>query len=262
MNYPITQNDYFQRRQPAKSEELLNIIEVQSNPLRIQDFEDEFFKTSQGIWIAAGDTVTQECKYKSVPLLTPTATAYWVPETATTEDPAANDDLLYNDTTGNISSPVLTSTAEYYAWGANVTVTNNYGTDGFCIIVISGYPLKVVGDELVVAQDNASIAENGELKYTYKNNHLIQRRDVAQEIADTLLATYVTPRKDTTVEWRGNPAIELRDTVEVPEYQKDGIDTRGIFTIYKQTLTYDGTLRQSTEARKVAETTTTTTAGP
>jgi len=256
MAYLITKDDYFQLQQPAKSEELDNIIEVASNPLNIQDFNDEIYKTSEAIPILDGEEITVEVKFKDIPVRNPIAQGYYVEETTTV--PPEVEELEYDDTTGLISSPELTTTADYYAWGARVTVTNNYGADGYCIIVVSGYPLRAE-PEIMSAQNDESIAENGVLKYVYPTNHLIQSRIIAQDIADELLESYATPRKDVNVTWRGNPALELTDETQVPEYQKDGIDTQGIFTIYRQTLEFDGTLRGTIDGRKVPATTTSTT---
>ena len=259
MAYEITKNDYFQLQQPAKSEDLNNIIEVASNPLNIHDFNDELYKTSEAIPISDNETIYAEIKYRDIPNLNPIATAYWVAETTTV--PAEAEELEYNDTTGEISNPILDSYTEYYSWGANVRVTNDYGEDGYCIIVVSGYPLKPE-PEIMVARDADSIAENGILKYEYPENHLIQSRDIAQDIADDLLDSYSTPRKDVNLQWRGNPALELRDEIQVPEYQKYSINTQGIFTIYKQVIEFDGTLKSTVDARKVSTTTSTTTLAP
>jgi hypothetical protein len=81
---------------------------------------------------------------------------------------------------------------------------------------------------------------------------LIQSETMAQLIADTVLATYKTPRKDVVIQWRGNMALEIGDLIEVPEYQKNGIDIRGTFYIYKNSLDYDGTLKATTSGRKVS----------
>ena len=256
MAYLITKDDYFQLQQPAKSEELDNIIEVASNPLNIEDFEDELYKTSEPIPIANGEQIIVEIKFRDVPVRNPVAKAYWVGETTTV--PPETEELEYNDVTGEISSPEMTSSIDYYAWGARVRVTNDYGLGGYCIIVVSGYPLKAE-PEIVIAQDNDSIAENGILKYEYPDNHLIQSRDIAQSIADDLLESYSTPRKDVNLQWRGNPALELRDEIQVPEYQKGDINTQGVFSIYKQILEFDGTIKSTIDARKIPTTTTTTT---
>jgi len=259
MAYIINQDKYFQKIQPAKSEELDNIIEVASNPLNIQDFNDELYKTSEPIPIINGETIRVEIKFKEIPVLNPIAQGYYVGDTTTV--PPEIEELEYDDDTGLISSPELTTTAIYYAWGATVTVTNNYGTDGYCIIVVSGYPLKAE-PEIMEAQDDNSIAENGILKYVYPDNHLIQSRDIAQDIADTLLETYSTPRKDVNVTWRGDPALELIDEIQVPEYQKGSINTQGIFFNYRQSLEFDGTLKSVIDGRKVPTTTTSTTLAP
>lgn len=259
MAYIINQNDYFQKQQPAKSEELINVVEVSANPLLIDDFNDEYYKTSTPIYIANGATIIEEIKYSESPLLEAEAHAYYVPETLTTESPAIGQDLEYDDTTGKIISTELSSSTEYYAWGARVTITNDFGAEGFYVIVVSGYPFKK-NSQIMSAQDDDSIAENGILKYKYPDNHLIQSRVIAQNIADNLLATYVVPRKDISLNWRGNQALELNDEIQVPEYLKDGINTQGIFKIYKQQLEYDGTVTQKTDGRKVFSTTTTTSA--
>lgn len=258
MAYIIDKDNYFKNTQLAKSEELINIVEVASNPIIIHDladlFDDEFYKTSEPFPIAAGETIVTEIKFKSVPVKGPVAQGYFVAET-TTEPPY--EELEYSEEHGNISSEELTTTAVYYAWGATVTVTNNYGQDGYCIIVVSGYPLKAE-PEIVTAQDDESIAENGVLKYKYPDNHLIQSRAISENIADTLVVSYATPRKDINLSWRGNPALELLDEIQAPIYQKKGINTQGFFYIFRQTLEFDGALRSVLDGRKVSITTTTT----
>ena len=122
--------------------------------------------------------------------------------------------------------------------------------------------VKVTAKELMAAEDNDSITENGLMKYTYPDNHLIQSRLIAQDIANNLLDTYSIPRKDVNVSWRGNPALELLDEIQVPEYQKGAINTQGLFYIYKQKLDYDGTLKGIIDGRKIPTTSTTTTLAP
>jgi len=257
MAYIINQDNYYQRTQPAKSEELINIVEVNANPLTIQDYDDEFYKSSEPIAIAAGETITTEIKYKSIPVLDPCARAYWVAETTT--EPPWEELEYYDEGDGEIANVQLATTIKYYAWGAVVTISNDRGIDGYAIVVVSGWPLKVDSPSLMTAQDEDSIAENGILKYRYPDNHLIQTRGVAQDIADTLLAGYVIPRKDINIQWRGNPALTLLDEAQIPEYQKDGINTQGIFSIFKNCLEFDGTLKGNLDGRKVSVPATTTT---
>lgn len=247
MAYIITKDEYFQNTQPAKSEELINIVNVSSNPLGEEDFEDELYKTSDPIPIENGEEIIVEIKFKDVPVRNPIAQGYYVSDITTV--PPEADELEYNDITGLISSPKLATITDYYAWGATVTVTNDYGADGYCIIVVSGYPLKAE-KEIVSSRDDDSIAENGILDYEFPDNHLVQSRNVANSIAYTLVESYSTPRKDININWRGNPALLLLDKVQIPEYQKGSINTQGIFSIFRQTLDFDGTLIGNLDGRK------------
>ncbi len=81
--------------------------------------------------------------------------------------------------------------------------------------MINAKPLKVLNKERAVAKDDASITDNGVIKYTFPANPLVQTREVAQAIADALLASVKDSRRDIEVEWRGNPALLLGDRVTV-----------------------------------------------
>ncbi len=248
MAYLINENNYYDKVQPAKSEELLNSIEVNHYPLQIQDFNDEYYKSMEAIPINPPAVVDVECVYSGPPCLEPTATAY---------ETNADGELTYNGVTGEISNGQLsTSNVVYYAWGVSLSVT---GEGNFFVIVVSSTPLKSQGVEGYTAQDTSSVLENGVLKYSYPKNHLIQSRLEATAIATTLLATYVIPRKDISLSWRGDPALELTDVASIPEYNKNGIYTEGNFTVYRQSLIYNGTLKAKLDGRKIPTTSTTST---
>ena len=106
--------------------------------------------------------------------------------------------------------------------------------------------LKVQGAEKVIAFDEVSIREHGRIKYTFPKNPLVQTREQAQKIADNLLAYYKEPRRDLTLEWRGNPALLLGDRIQVVD-EYGGED----FFITMQNIEYDGGLKVSMEGRKV-----------
>src|SRR5690606_20217803 len=76
----------------------------------------------------------------------------------------------------------------YYAWGANVTVYSP--NTGSFELVINARPLKVLNKERAIAQDDASIVDNGMLHYKFPVNHLVQTKEVAQMIADNLLTSF------------------------------------------------------------------------
>jgi hypothetical protein len=88
-------------------------------------------------------------------------------------------------------------------------------TDAQVTLVIQGKPLTVQNKERAIARDDASILENGVLRFEFPANPLVQKLDQAQAIADTLLASVKDPRRDIEVDWRGNPALLLGDRVTV-----------------------------------------------
>ena len=80
---------------------------------------------------------------------------------------------------------------------------------------------------------------------------MVQTAEVANLIASTLLATYKESRKDVSLNWRGNPALELGNLISVKEYEKDTETQNGIFYVTKNKYQFDGTLKCDTEGRKV-----------
>nr|DAL98415.1 MAG TPA: hypothetical protein [Caudoviricetes sp.] len=98
----------------------------------------------------------------------------------------------------------------------------------------------------VVARDEKSIAENGLLPYSLPVNDLIQTAELAQNIADKLLAGFKNPNRHLELEWRGNPALLLRDTVSVVDDKETNQ-----YTVVRQELSYDGSLRAKLTGRKV-----------
>ena len=64
----------------------------------------------------------------------------------------------------------------------------------------------------------------------------------AQAIADALLASVKDPRRDIEVDWRGNPALELGDRVEVK-----GKD----YHVIRQEIDWAGALSARLTGRKV-----------
>ena len=64
------------------------------------------------------------------------------------------------------------------------------------------------------------------------------------------MAYFKDPKRDVSIEWRGNPALQLGDVIVVPDYQNEKEDTRGYFYITKQKLEYDGALRATLEGRR------------
>lgn len=244
MAYYIDENNYYKRDQPEKTEELINLVQVPVSPL-ITPKTSEIDEVYSGapILFTAGEEKTIEIKFSDIPLRSPSATAY-------ISD--IDGELSEDDTSGKYTNDTITiTTATYYAWGASLTMTNTEATPEYIVITVDGYPLKAKGDVIPEARDEDGVIENGVLKYKLKKNHLIQDNTLGQEIANTLLDAFSIARKDVTLDWRGNLCIRLMDEIETIEYNKDDILTTGEFYIYKQVTTYDGTLKQITNGRKI-----------
>lgn len=225
--YGISKDDYFSKRQPTNTGGMANYIVVDTQPLQPAAAVEEVYRSNNPISINAGEVKTLTVFYNSTPVI----------EAITSLEGHGIDTIITNTT--------------YYAWGANIEVTNTGAISDTYTIVITGKILKVLNKERALAKDDDSIYENGKITYTFPGNHLVQTLDMAQDIADRLLASFKDPRRDTSLDWRGNPALVLGDPIIVPEYQRNGFDVRGIFYITKQNLEWDGGLRAELEGRKL-----------
>ena len=229
MSYAITKNDYFDRTQPAKSEELVNLVNVPVAALTPDDAPSEVYRSADPVTLAAGATIEIIAEYSNCPVTGGAA-------------------VLEDASAGIAIDPALTN---YYAWGAVVTIKNSGVASGVFTLFAKGTILNENSDEIVTDEDADSQLENGVLKYDYPKNHLVQSQETGAAIAAALLDGYKTPRKDVSLTWRGDPSLELGDIIEAPVYQRGAIDERAEFYIYKNKLDFDGTLRATTEARKV-----------
>jgi len=214
----ITPSNYFRKDNPVKWSEIANYIEVETQPLR-PDVVQEVYRSNEPVPITAGQTKTITVYYNHTPCIEATATLE------------------------NAVSGVQIIKATYYAWGADITVTST--NTGTFELVINAKPLKVLNKEKAIAKDNASITDNGMLKYTFPANSLVQTREVAQKIANILLAYYKDPRRDVEVEWRGNPALLLGDRIAVIDKNETNE-----YYVTKQELEFDGALRARLSGRR------------
>ncbi|HEX3047199.1 MAG TPA: hypothetical protein VHY08_20765 [Bacillota bacterium] len=187
----INNDDYFHKNLFSKEHQQANVIEVYANPLLPTATIEEVYRSSKPEKILAGETKTITAFY----------TAFY------TQNPVI--DCIA--TLENASSGTTIQNALYYAWGAVVTVVST--EDGSFTLVIDGKPLKVKGRTRAEAKDSISMDNNGVYSYKYPSNHLVQTGDMAQKIADTLLQKYKDPSDNLELIYRGNPALELDDTI-------------------------------------------------
>ena len=214
----ITADDYFPPlRAPSRQDQVANEIVVATQPLRPADTPQGVYRSTTPITVPAGQTVTVTAKYGQPPVIEAVASLDAPPDVSITA-------------------------ATYYAWGAEVNIQNTGASQTDVTLVITGRPLSVQGGERVVVRDDASILENGVLRYEFPANPLVQTLSQAQAIAQALLASAKDPRRDIEVEWRGNPALELGDRVTVV-----GQDVH----VIRQEINWAGALTARLTGRKV-----------
>jgi hypothetical protein len=233
-DYLITKDNYFSKKQPSKTSEIQNVVHVETQPLiKLEDAEN-VYTSEESIAIEPFETLAAiEIKY--------------------TDSPIADAVASFIE----YGSLILDYSVEtYYPWGASLTVTNISPYSGTFKISVSGKKYIIDGTEIITrpsTENSASIRTYGKLEYTYPKNHLVQTKDVAEKIADALIASYAIERKDIELNWRGNPSINLGHIIKVPIYQKGSIDNYGNFIVYKNKLDFDGTLSGTISGRKITQ---------
>lgn len=158
----------------------------------------------------------------------------------------------------DVQPPVITADPDItvsgstaYAWGISITYANaGVGDETVTLVTVAGKPLEVVGSRVVVAQDAASIAQNG--KQTLPEtitSEFWQDETRAQAVADAILQTYRNPRRDIVMRARGNIAQLLGDRVKCPDSLMAG--TTMHFGIVGQDIGYDGGLEIVVTAQRL-----------
>lgn len=119
-------------------------------------------------------------------------------------------------------------------------------------ITVRTQPVDANGEELdgetIVAKDDKSITENGKLPFEFPDNPLVQTTEMAREIADRLLQLYKDPRRNLSLEWRGNPALLLGNIVTVTDNRE-----RNDYKVVRQEIRYDGALGARLEGRRMLD---------
>jgi len=215
----ITEDDYFPPlRAPSRQDQAANEIIVDTQPLRPASTAEEVYRSNEPITIPGNSTKTVTAFYNQPPV---------IEAAASLDSPSAGVSIV---------------DATYYGWGASVKIQNTNATDKQATLVIQGKPLTVRNKERAIARDEASILENGVLRFEFPANPLVQTISQAQAIADTLLASVKEPRRDIEVEWRGNPALLLGDRVTVKNQD---------YHVIRQEIDWAGALSARLTGRKV-----------
>jgi len=211
----LTNDDYYEKNNPAKGGKVVNEVMVTSAPLALASVAEEVASSTETI--PASSQASYTLSYVEKPVMD-----------------AALD-------TGSLAAGVSLVSATYYTWGADVTLSNANGTDTETDIVIDGKPLRPVTGNRYSASNAASIREFGKITYEFPDNHLIQRADVSQLIADTLVDYYKVDRRDIEIVYPGDPSLLLSDVVTCG----------GAFQEVRQRFEFDGALEALIEGRAV-----------
>lgn len=214
----ITEDDYFlPLRNPSQQSQVSNKIIVNTNPLAPQATQ-EVYRSNSSITVPANGSTTITAFYNQTPVINASASIDGSP------------------------SGITIASATYYGWGATVKIQNTNSTSASVTLVITGQPLSIQNKEQYIAQDDTSITENGELRYEYPDNPLIQTLSQAQQIATTLLASVKDARRDIQMDWRGNPALLLGDIITVKGNS---------YYVIRQEISWQGYLEANLTGRKV-----------
>jgi len=176
-------------------------------------------------------------------------------EMSGTKDINASEVLSFDATWNDIDAAIdcssaITSTPSgatissvtYYSYGAHIEVTGSANGQIINTLTVSGKPLVASGRQIITETDGESIRRNGDKTLTIMENPLIQSSALAEEIAEAILVTTANEFRDVTIDWRGDPTLELGDKVTV-----DGIN--GV--IVTQEFNFNGALKAKMQVRKV-----------
>jgi hypothetical protein len=210
---------------PLMWSQITNYVEVTSSP-RVLQASTIVYQDASGVSIAvpAGETLTQTYYFNTVPCTT----------------------ILMPTFTADIQ--VTITSTDVYAWGIDVTFSNNSSVAQLVTdVVVMGKPIVVVGSVVIIAKDDKNIRDNSKQQYSL-TNAFIQDTTTAQSIANNILAAYKDPRHDAMLETRGDVALRLGDRVKIPDY---GNATYADYFIVRQRTTWDGTLSAEVDAQRI-----------
>lgn len=221
LDLAITSEHFERIKRPYRPGYAANSIKVNAHPLRTGALEELY--RSEEITLAPGIGVYR-VSFNTIPSINASAS-------------------LENELYSSIVDQ------EFYSWGAIITVENIHASasDTFTL-VLEGNPLTTPNKMPSIAQDLDMVQEDGEAWYIFPHNHLVQNSSMAQDLADSLLESYKQDRLDVELDWRGNPALELGDVVELPDFEDITTDK---FEVVRQSLKYDGSLEAYLLGRRI-----------
>lgn len=225
--YQISSSEIVSRNQPVLSTDLANYIEVWINPRVPADQAEEVYRSKEPEPIPPGESKAFNLKLDKEPV---------IEAVASLEGAGAN--LSITDT-------------KFYSGSAEITVKNSGASEQTCIIVVQARPLELQGRRKIVVKDEESILDHGLVKYTF-DSPLVQDEASARDIGKKILWLFSVARANIEIEWRGDPALELADPVQIPEFEKLGVSKKENFYVVRQLLeVVEGGLDATLSGRKI-----------
>ena len=218
----ITRDDYFDKNQPSNVDSMKNFVEVSIQSITKSEEKEAVYSDKKLYTVAAEDEETFELSYNNTPV--------------------SDTEFSLENLTGSAAIKSI----QRFTYGCRITIENTGLTESTFNISVLGYTYALNSDLVVSSQDDDLITEYGRKELKYENN-LVQDETTAQFIADVLVGGYGTLRRDVNLKWRGDPSIEVGDTVTVPEYENNTAD----FVVIKNDWSFDGALSCNTQARKL-----------
>ena len=215
--YQISSSEISSRNQPILSEDLANYIEVWINPMVPAATAEEIYRSKEAEAIPPGETKVFSVEFDEEPV---------IEAAATLENAGPNLSIIMSDT-------------KYYGSTAEIAIYNSGTTAETCVIVVTGKPLEVQGRRKIVVKDEESILDHGLVKYKF-DSPLVQDEASARDIGQKILRLFSVARANIEITWRGDPAQELADICQIPEFEKLGITKKENFYITRQHFVVEG----------------------
>lgn len=136
---------------------------------------------------------------------------------------------------------------EYGAWGMNITINNMSSNTEIVKMTVYGRPVELASSAQTAI--NYEILASGVKERIYSiDNPLIQSPNVAKIYSSAILDYLSDPLANFRMQTRGNPALELRDIIEV-ESATDKIPLSRV-SIMRSSVKFDGSLSVDIDAKK------------
>jgi len=284
----FTRNKFKRKDNPLAFSEIVNFVEVYANPREIGE-EEEIYTDSEVLRIEPGETATRTCVFEGDDPCTDVQEAdfdqsaiidlsdvIWInlSEETNLDISSADTRWMRRDDAIRVTldedvekatgaflvepeggtppgAGVHINSQTNYNWGSEIEF-HNTGNVPFEItsITIRGKPVRVKGRKLVTAQDSGSIRAYGKLSLSGPiDNEFIQSEELAQEIADDILAANKATRKDVTIEAFGYTDLELGDRIQAVSFQNTELKN---YALTSQEFEYDrGVFRVKYKGRRI-----------